>query len=244
MQSGANVSGGYNINPSIYATNDIVAGSGFYAISDRRVKKEITPICGAKALEQIMQVQPVSYGYIDTLYRANHRTVGFIAQEVEKIIPEAVSKGSDYIPNVLAEAEICSEGNQTILDFGTAKNIDAKAELKAYAESGLQTNYIVTGKINSSVYILSADNTKAEKIFVFGSKVNDFRTVDYDKVFTVGISAIQQLAQKVEQLEKKNADLNDKLTAVSSNSNDIQLLQKQLTDLKSLMEKNGIRSER
>jgi hypothetical protein len=242
-QNDVNVTGGYSINPTIYASADIVAGGGFYAFSDRRIKKDVEPITGAKALEQIMQVQPVSYGYIDTLYRPNHRTLGFIAQEVEKVIPEAVSRVVDYLPNVLAEAEICKEGSQTILDFSTAKNIDANAELKAYAQSGTQTNYVVTGKVNNSVYILSGDNAAA-KVFVFGSKVNDFRSVDYDKVFVVGISAIQQLAQKVEQLEKKNAELNDKLTAVSSDSNDIQLLQKQLTDLKLLMEKNGIRSER
>jgi cell shape-determining protein MreC len=37
---------------------------------------------------------------------------------------------------------------------------------------------------------------------VFGREVNDFRSVDYEALSMLGISAIQQLAKEVEELKK------------------------------------------
>jgi hypothetical protein len=41
-----------------------------------------------------------------------------------------------------------------------------------------------------------------DKIFVFGREVNDFRSVDYEAISMLGISAIQQLAKENEELKK------------------------------------------
>jgi FtsZ-binding cell division protein ZapB len=46
-----------------------------------------------------------------------------------------------------------------------------------------------------------------DKVFVFGKKVSDFHTVDYDRIFTLNVSATQELARRVEQLEAENAAL-------------------------------------
>jgi len=50
---------------------------------------------------------------------------------------------------------------------------------------------------------------QAEELFVYGKEVDDFRTVDYDRVFTLALSATQELARKVDALEKENATLRE-----------------------------------
>jgi hypothetical protein len=45
------------------------------------------------------------------------------------------------------------------------------------------------------------------KVFVFGKKVDNFRVVDYDQLFSMNIGATQQLAIENETLTKENETL-------------------------------------
>jgi hypothetical protein len=65
-----------------------VTGSGGANTSDRRLKREILPLRNY-GLQQVMQLNPVTYIYKDD--SANTPQVGFIAQEVQQIIPEVVT---------------------------------------------------------------------------------------------------------------------------------------------------------
>ncbi|MBN2730066.1 MAG: tail fiber domain-containing protein [Bacteroidales bacterium] len=55
--------------------------------SDRRLKENIIPM--NSVLGKVMQLEPVSYDFIG---RKNSHTIGFIAQDVEPLFPEVVSK--------------------------------------------------------------------------------------------------------------------------------------------------------
>jgi len=48
---------------------------------------------------------------------------------------------------------------------------------------------------------------QTKKTFVYGKEINDFHTVNYDRVFTLSVYAIQELSRKVEALEKQNTKL-------------------------------------
>ena len=64
-----------------------VGGGSWTATSDQRLKDNVTPLSGA--LAKISALKPVSYTWkIDS----QEPTVGFIAQDVEKVLPNAVSK--------------------------------------------------------------------------------------------------------------------------------------------------------
>ena len=41
-----------------------------------------------------------------------------------------------------------------------------------------------------------------DKVFVFGREVNDFRTVDYEAIAMLNVSATQELARKLEAKER------------------------------------------
>jgi hypothetical protein len=76
--------------------------SGAYtAVSDEKMKRNVRPMA-ANTLSKLMQLRPTSYQFVDVpndeggFYKADNRFYnGFIAQEVEKVFPELVFKGSD-----------------------------------------------------------------------------------------------------------------------------------------------------
>lgn len=60
------------------------AGGGFYYASDRRLKTDIAPL--SSALDNILKLQGVSFTWKDS----GKKSVGLIAQDVEKVYPELV----------------------------------------------------------------------------------------------------------------------------------------------------------
>ena len=85
---GSNPKGGNN---AVVWWNQIGSGSVKYWIdksSDRRLKENISST-SVQALNEINQLNLVSFDYIET---KNHEEIGLIAQEVEDIIPQAISR--------------------------------------------------------------------------------------------------------------------------------------------------------
>ena len=66
------------------------AGATFNTTSDIRLKQDIEPLV---ATDKLMQMNPVSYAW--KADPDGPRSMGFIAQEMEEVMPEAVSTGTD-----------------------------------------------------------------------------------------------------------------------------------------------------
>jgi hypothetical protein len=81
----------------LYVNGNAAGTSGFANVSDKRLKKDITPI--ESALNKVKQLNGVSFNWDKTLRpdlnldENNH--LGLIAQDVEAILPQVVSTGED-----------------------------------------------------------------------------------------------------------------------------------------------------
>lgn len=73
------------------ANGDVVFSGNVVAYSDRRLKRDITPIKGA--LDKVLQLEGVNYRRIGT--DTDRLECGFIAQEVQKVIPEVIIEQPD-----------------------------------------------------------------------------------------------------------------------------------------------------
>ncbi len=78
------------VNNKGIKTGGQIEASSFNATSDRRLKKDIKPL--ENSLNKITQLEGVEF--IRTDDKKQEKQIGFIAQEVEKIVPEVVS--TDY----------------------------------------------------------------------------------------------------------------------------------------------------
>ena len=109
-------------------------------LSDGRFKKDIVPI--DQALEKVLKLKGVYYYYKDTARWGTRRQIGFIAQDMEKVVPEVVSDGAEYkslnyqyLTALLAEAMKDQQ-----------KQIE---ELKIQNETMLNKNKEMEGKVES-----------------------------------------------------------------------------------------------
>jgi hypothetical protein len=76
-------------NTSLTCTQDIIA---FGSVSDRRLKENINMMESVSSLQMIEALTPVSYKWKDDMFNETYRgksDIGFIAQDLETIIPEA-----------------------------------------------------------------------------------------------------------------------------------------------------------
>ena len=73
--------------------------SGAWSGSDARWKQNIQPIASSDALNKVMQLSGVTYNWNQLDFPQNNfdslTHLGFIAQEVEKIVPDLVTTGAD-----------------------------------------------------------------------------------------------------------------------------------------------------
>ena len=96
------------------SVNGVLSGLAYYATSDERYKKDIKSLSGN--LDKIKQLRGVSYYWKDKEFPdKNFNTLpqlGFIAQELGKIIPEAVAKNKDgyYMVNYSTLIPVLTEG--------------------------------------------------------------------------------------------------------------------------------------
>jgi hypothetical protein len=72
---------------------DVTVKGNFYTPSDQRLKTKIETL--SKALQAIDQLRGVRFEYKDQKRYAKGPKIGVIAQELQKVFPEMVTKGSD-----------------------------------------------------------------------------------------------------------------------------------------------------
>jgi hypothetical protein len=87
----------YNTTTNLFEFRQNGAWVNYTTVSDGRLKTNVTPI--TNGLDLIERLNPVSYDWDRTNPRtsgfAPQHQVGFIAQEVEKVLPEVVNVGED-----------------------------------------------------------------------------------------------------------------------------------------------------
>ena len=129
---------------------------------------------------------------------APHKKV--IAQQVETVFPQAMSKHTDVVPDIYKVAA-CKDG-WVALATGLQKGNRVKL-IADKAEGIFEVLEVTKDQFRTDF------KPEGEKVFVFGREVNDFRTVDYDAIAMLNVSATQELAKQMEKLEKREPHLAD-----------------------------------
>ncbi|GAB3868309.1 hypothetical protein GCM10028824_12840 [Hymenobacter segetis] len=187
---------------SIRASTGIYCAA-YYCFSDERIKEEITTADGRDALGLLNKLVVKNYYYKDYVSQGPGIKKGFIAQEVEQIIPEAVSITKDFTPGIysLAENATLADGLLTI-SLKKAHELSTGDRVRIITEaSGVQD--VQVNVLDELTFTVQDWTFSAEHLFIYGEEVDDFRTLDYDYVFCTGISAIQELSKQVDALTQQ-----------------------------------------
>ena len=189
----------------IATKNWIHSDLGFIQSSDQRIKTDIKTYNSSVALNQINALRVVSYKKIETPLQEE---VGFIAQEVHKILPNAIEKMTMYIPNMHKWISCTYDDKKhTISVDNSSLNLVYKENIQIKDDKGIiysctviDTEY--SAILHSSEFVAKPPSIK-DKVFLYGKSVNDFMSLNKDDIFTIAVSAIQMLDQKVIDLTKR-----------------------------------------
>jgi hypothetical protein len=211
-------------NVSIYCSGLVVAVQ-FNAYSDERIKTNINDMDNNESLIKLRKLKPKTYNYIDIVNNSNQVHYGFIAQEVESIIPHSITKIKDFIPNIYDLADVVDSYTISLKTKSTALFVpDASGTIlmKLYDASNNAIETKITNIIDEKTFQVShaLDETQ---IFVYGQQVDDFRSLHKDSIFTVTTAAVQAIDAIVQaqqetiiSLEAKNIDLENRLSAIEA----------------------------
>ena len=174
------------------------------------LKKNIRDIDDDIALKKILAIQPKYYNYIDFVKRGNKEVIGFISQQVEEVEPLAVLNQSDFIPNVykyvdIVDGKINLEQDDLI--------VGDEIEIWLQGEES-KRNFKIISINNNEIEI--DENITNLNCFFYGKKVHDFKVLNKDYIFTLNVSATQELYKLIQQQNQIIQDLQNRLSILEN----------------------------
>ena len=230
------IAGTFAIAPSIYASSAIVAEGNLIAgisvisantitLSDSRLKNVVRESNGASDLETLGKIRITDYTMKDPSVLGGGEVKKVIAQQVEEVYPQAVTKTTGYLPDIYAPAKVAAKGDG-LFEFtcDKAHNLKASAKVKLVSHDG-QASFATVETADDKSFTAKLEKAPVnDEIFVYGRQVGDLRTVDYEAISMLNVSATQELARKVAALEAENAKLKADNAELSTVAADVKSL--------------------
>ncbi|WP_164490186.1 tail fiber domain-containing protein [Runella sp. SP2] len=198
---------------SIYASQGIfsatyIGSAQNVVLSDARIKEVEGTSDNAQDLATLRRLRITDYRMKDRYVWGDRAFKKVIAQQVEEVYPQAVRRQTSFIPDIYQAASL--ENGFVKLAGHTLKAgervklmMDNREEITEVLETN-ETGFRIGGSVPSTT------------VFVYGREVSDFRTVDYEALSMLGISAIQQLAKENDTLKKDSEELKNRLSRLEA----------------------------
>lgn len=191
-----------------WVNSAIVAGA-LNTSSDQRIKRVVGVSDGTNDLGLLNQLRITDYRYIDQLNNTGEIVKKVIAQEVEAVLPAAVTRSRMAIPDVYEVAARVSTSEKTTTVHTTkAHGFRTSDQVRLYTPQQQDLNPTVT-VLDAHTFTFTAAEAPANQLFVYGKYVDDFRSVDYDAIAMLNVSATQELARRLAALEQQNEQLRE-----------------------------------
>ena len=169
-----------------------VAAEEFNAFSDARIKSVVGISNTENDLMKLMDIKITDYKFIDKVSKGDGVHKKVIAQELELIYPQAVNKIKGVVPNIYKLATIRNGTVEVDNQLKAGDNVQIIMNEKVQLFQVLEAN----------IKYFKIDLDYDGDIFVYGKEVDDFRTVDYEALSMLNVSATQALYNKIKELEK------------------------------------------
>jgi hypothetical protein len=200
-----------NIDPpptfSLYASDSIAAQTVF-AFSDARLKHNQGRSDALRDLATLMAIEVTDYSYIDSVSKGTGMQKKVTGQQVEKVFPQAVLKTTDVVPDIYQKATMKDGWVMLATNLKKGERVRLISEKAAGVYEVLE---VAKDKFRADF------KPEGDRVFVFGREVNDYRTVDYDAIAMLNVSATQQIKKEkdaeVTALRDENAALRSQLAA-------------------------------
>ena len=161
--------------------------------SDRRIKENIVDVEHAR--EKMRLIAARNYSYVDKR-KWSGTTVGFIAQEVREVMPEAVKVERGFVPNLLKRVK-CTYRRNARLKMTCAELATGRVRLFVTDDEG---ESMLDVEVNDGVMVVEKVYTQ---VYAFGYEVDDFHTLEKSKLFALSFAATKELDKEVQLLRQE-----------------------------------------
>lgn len=202
----------------------------FNAHSDSRIKNVLGVSDSQSDLDLINKLVVKDYLHVDTIANGSTRKKGFIAQEVQKVLPEAVTSNTNRVPDVYQlpdSFEYSQLKKELLVNLPKPHSLKKGDSVQVFADTN-RFEWTVAAVPSSTNIIFGKIDSKPGKLFLYGREVPDFLTLNYDHIFVTGIGAIQQLHKHVLNDQTRIASLEKKAAKVDALELEVITLKKQL----------------
>ena len=177
-----------DLEHSIIADHRIRAAT-FDVASDARTKSNLHPSDAAADLATLLRVQITDYTFKDKVAAGKGPQKKVIAQQVEAVYPQAITKGAGIVPDIYQPASMVDGWVVLATDLKKGERV------KIFRKGGEGIHEVLEvgqGRFRADFKPEGSD------VFVYGREVKDFRSVDYDALSMLNVSATQELARRVQ----------------------------------------------
>lgn len=178
-------------NIGIYAAYAIRAQQ-FVAHSDLRIKLTEGRSDAAADLATLKSLEVTDYKLKDLSKDGGRPHKKLIAQQVEKVYPQAVSRSTGTVPDIYRLAT-AKDGLVTFNEAGTV-DLRVGESVRLVQDANDVISEVLT--VNERGFTVK-DALRDGEIFVYGRQVADFRLVDYEAISMLNVSATQELARQI-----------------------------------------------
>jgi hypothetical protein len=204
-----NVTGNATFTGNIAATN-------FPTNSDKRIKDDVISLDSSSSLITLNKLNPVQFTY-RTQFSDTTNIPGFISQEVEQILPGSTTMGTGFIANI-----------KCFIPCKIEKEINEAKKYYSYSIdlSGLRLTYPINICIranNTPIQISASYDINyftyqdfIHEVYVYGTEVQDFMYLSYDHIYTLNVSATQELTKRLDAQAALIQALQDRITALEA----------------------------
>ena len=200
---------------SITAAGDIHTLGLFVAGSDERIKDVIDIANGEESLASIKKIEITKYKYKDQITNGDGSHTKVIAQQIREILPEAISESPEFIPNIYSifKIEKC-EGELFAIKIDKKKyELEDSDTIRIIDKDNKSTENGIK-KIEEDLIYFELKGNKyslGDDLFIYGKKVKDFLSVDYDNIMCLNVSATQHLSKIIDSQGDKIKNLENKI---------------------------------
>jgi len=187
---------------------------GYSSLSDTRIKKNIRDIDDAQGLEKILLIQPKKYNYIEK-ERNKHDVIGFIAQQIGEVIPEAITKTEGIVPNIYKN---CLVNNKREIYYTLPSDVEIDTDvIITDTEDGTGERYKIK-EIYNDYFVIDKDIDRDE-VFVKGYEIKDLHHLDKNYIYTLNVCATQELYKLIMEQREEINNLKNRLSILESINN-------------------------
>jgi len=200
-----------NLNLSVDAdVNGFITARNFFTNSDRRLKTNINYIDPRDDLNAIQDINVCDFTYIGGIEETGARLQkGVIAQEIEKVMPAAVSEKIGFLPCILMIGKVDENGSCIVIEFHNKlkkEGIDICCGdvLKIIVNGSSMVMNAISDIDSEGRFRISGSLKPFSQVFVYG-KQSTIKVVDHVHLFMTCVNAVKALASDVSDLQSQSA---------------------------------------